>query len=373
MRTAIVSDLHLGGNSGTDLAADPELRRVMLEELGSADRIVLLGDTVELRDRPLGDALELATPFLRELGEAASGGEIILVPGNHDHRLAEPLLDRRALGRPRRLGLEHIYRPGAGVGASVAKRLGRKDLVLAYPGIHLRDDVYATHGHYLDCHLNLPRLESLAVAALIRIGGEIPNPAGPDDYERTLAPLYSAAYGFAQARITQRITGHSHPSAKAWARLRAGPDGGLRGRLVSSVLFPATVHAARRLLRRPFESDISPHAISRLGLEAMRDVVERLRIESQYVVFGHTHRAGPAPADGEWTVAGGPRLHNTGTWSWAMSLCLAPDGGRGFWPGTVTWLDETGAPERRQLLGDHPPEQLRGAVRRTLAARAATT
>ena len=29
----------------------------------------------------------------------------------------------------------------------------------AYPGLWLREDVYATHGHYLDCHLTVPTVE----------------------------------------------------------------------------------------------------------------------------------------------------------------------------------------------------------------------
>ena len=27
---------------------------------------------------------------------------------------------------------------------------------VAYPGLWVRPDVYATHGHYLDCHLTMP-------------------------------------------------------------------------------------------------------------------------------------------------------------------------------------------------------------------------
>jgi hypothetical protein len=369
MRTAIISDLHLGAASSTDLAADPDSRAILLEELQGADRIVLLGDTLELRDRPLGEVLELATPFLRDLGEAAGTSELILVPGNHDHRLAEPLLDRQALGRARGMQLEQFFKPTAGAAASLARRLGRRDLVLAYPGIWLRDDVYAIHGHYLDCHLTLPRLESLGVAAAMRITGEIPDPAAPDDYERPLAPLYSLTYGLAQAGATERLTRHSNPSATVWARLQ-GQNRGLRGRLFSSVLFPGTVGAARKLLRRPFDSDISPGAISRSGVDAMRTVVRRLHIESAHVLFGHTHRSGPAPEEGDWRqFADGPALHNTGTWSYARALCAAPDGGRGFWPGTVTWVDESGPPRRSQTLAEFSGPELRDAARRIRSAR----
>ena len=63
--TAIVSDLHLGLVSGGDVLRDPEVRRVLLEEIAGADRVVLLGDVVELRDLPLGPSLAPPGPSSR--------------------------------------------------------------------------------------------------------------------------------------------------------------------------------------------------------------------------------------------------------------------------------------------------------------------
>ena len=54
VKTAIISDLHLGASSGSDVLRDPEIRAVLFEELRRADRLVLLGDAIELRERPLG-------------------------------------------------------------------------------------------------------------------------------------------------------------------------------------------------------------------------------------------------------------------------------------------------------------------------------
>ena len=56
MRTAVVSDLHLGALRGTDLASVPAHRRRLLEALEGADRVVLLGDLIEERERPRGRA-----------------------------------------------------------------------------------------------------------------------------------------------------------------------------------------------------------------------------------------------------------------------------------------------------------------------------
>lgn len=93
MRTAIVSDLHLGSGFGEDLLRDAAIRRVLFEKLAPADRLVLLGDVIELRELPLAVALEHARPFFEELAEVMAGRTVVLVPGNHDHRVAEPLLE----------------------------------------------------------------------------------------------------------------------------------------------------------------------------------------------------------------------------------------------------------------------------------------
>src|SRR3954463_16616657 len=97
MRTAIVSDLHLGVASDEDVLRDADVRRVLFEEIAGADRLVLLGDVVELRNLPLGPSLERSRPFFEELGEARGGVEVPLVPGNHAPRLAEPLLDELSI------------------------------------------------------------------------------------------------------------------------------------------------------------------------------------------------------------------------------------------------------------------------------------
>ena len=172
MRTAIVSDLHLGSATGEDIARDPAIRRLLLDEIAGADRLVLLGDALELRDLPLARVLEVVQPFFEELGEAMAGRRIVLVPGNHDHRLAEPLLEEVALSGTG-LGLEHRALPAAGPTGHIAAWLGEAELSISYPGVWLRDDVYATHGHYMDCHMSLPRLECVAAAAMHSIRGRL--------------------------------------------------------------------------------------------------------------------------------------------------------------------------------------------------------
>jgi len=71
------------------------------------ERLVLLGDALELRHGPLREALAAARPFFAEAGAALGAeGEIVLVPGNHDHALVAPWLERRHRdGAPPPLGL----------------------------------------------------------------------------------------------------------------------------------------------------------------------------------------------------------------------------------------------------------------------------
>ena len=370
MRTAVISDLHLGTIVCTDLARDPELCVTLLDELAGADRVVLLGDVLELRDRPVGEILELASPFLELLGAAMGGGEVVLVPGNHDHRLAEELLERHSLGHPSRLGLEHRFEPASELAAGIAERVRPARLSLAYPGLRLREDVWATHGHYLDCHMAIPTIECLSAAATMRVVGAIPNPAIPDDYERAIGPIYGFSWGFAQARGPQRIGGRARPTTAVWRRLNGDRSGGLKSRFLGSVAFPAAARGLGRALKRRFDTDISPPGISRAGLSAMREVLGRLGVEDDYVVFGHTHRPGPTDRDDlfEWKLGDRTRLHSTGSWSYSPGLCGPTPERSLFWPGTVTWIGDEGPPERRELLHGRSRAELDAAVRRTVAA-----
>src|SRR4051812_49976216 len=82
VRTVVVSDLHLGARTGADLLRRPAARAALLAHLEGADRLVLLGDTVELRHGPVREALAAAGPVLREIGHALGGGGV-LVPRHH--------------------------------------------------------------------------------------------------------------------------------------------------------------------------------------------------------------------------------------------------------------------------------------------------
>jgi hypothetical protein len=368
VRTAIVSDLHLGSAFGEDLLRDDRIRQVLLEEIDGADRLVLLGDALELRELPLAAVLQRVRPFLEELGETMAGREIVLVPGNHDHRLAEPLLEAQALaGQP--LGLQQRTEPGGEAAGQLTAWLGRAELSIAYPGLRLRGDVYATHGHYMDCHMTLPRLECLAAATSMRALGPLPGRAGPDDYERVLRPVYGLSYSLAQTGMARRAT---RPSERAW-RTIAGRNGN-RGRVGRAALraaiaagIPASVWSINRLLRAGFDPDLSATAITRSGIAAAAELSQRLGIEASHVIVGHTHRAGPGEDEAEWALPGGGRLHNTGSWVFASAFHRPGTPPGPYWPGTVTWVEDSGPPRRVRLLLERSRDDLRATVHRLAA------
>jgi hypothetical protein len=362
MRTAIVSDLHLGNAFGEDLLRDAEIRRVLLDELAGADRLILLGDVLELRELPFATVLESARPFFEEVGEAMAGRPVVLVPGNHDHRLAEPLLEGQAL-EGKALGLEQRAEPSGRAAARIAAWLGSAELEIAYPGIWLRDDVYATHGHYMDCHMRLPKLECIAAAASMR-ALRLPERPDPADYERVLRPVYGLTFSLAQGGTAGRA---ARPSERVWQAISKRNGRGNRVRRAAlRAAVPAGVWSINRLLRADFDADFSTGSLSHSGIAAAAELTRRLDVQAAHTITGHTHRAGPGESDGEWVLPGGGRLHNTGSWIFASAFHHPGTPPGPYWPGTVTWLEDSGPPQRKHLL-EHPGDKLRTAVTRLAA------
>ena len=104
MRTLVISDLHLGMRYERDVLRRRAPLDILLDALADVDRLVLLGDVVELSDHNPEDALAaVAAPVLRALGRRLGPHrEVILVPGNHESALRRSMDTgdgRPALGR----------------------------------------------------------------------------------------------------------------------------------------------------------------------------------------------------------------------------------------------------------------------------------
>jgi predicted phosphodiesterase len=368
VRTAVISDLHLGLGSGADLLRRERFRATLIAALGDVDRLVLLGDVLELRDRPLGEVLEVSGPVLGELAAAVAGRELVIVPGNHDHHLIEPWLERRALGEEGPLELEQLGRPEGLAFEALAEHASAAEVRFAYPGLWLRDDVYATHGHYLDRHLTVPTIERLGVGMVERVLGvavtgadplappDSPPPSTIEEYERVQTPVYALLYWLAQATVGDRRSGGANPSARLWQMMGGGdtPGSRVRGWLLGSVALPGAVGVANRLGLGPVRADLSGGAIGRAGFEAMADVVADLAIEAEHLIFGHTHRRG-GPERGRGAV-----LWNVGSWVHAPGLLGASAAVSPYWPGTLCLVGDEGEPQLRHLLDDLDRSELAG-------------
>jgi calcineurin-like phosphoesterase family protein len=353
VRTLVISDLHLGSRNGVDVLRRPTPRAALLEALEGVDRLVLLGDLLELRHGPLHDALEVARPVLRAIGERlGSNRPAVLVPGNHDSRLIGAWLEWRSRGGAVPLGLEEHAGPTASTGTrAIADALAPASLDVAYPGIWLRDDVYATHGHYLDRHVTIPGFERLASGVLGRLlSAPADRAASPDDYELVLAPMYAFLDAVAERVADGRAAAPGNASARAWSRLSGHGPRQWHGRLLAGA-FPLGIGALNRIGIGPLKADLSGPELRRAGLRAMGEVVARLRIEARHVIFGHTHRSGPLSDDdlNEWRLAGGARLLNTGCWVYE-SMYLDRHWGSPYWPGGAAVIDDDQAPRFVRLL-----------------------
>jgi hypothetical protein len=365
MRTLIVSDLHLGSVSGADLLRRPALRAALLEAVADVDRLVLLGDVLELRHGPLREAMAAARPVFEDLGRALAGRELIITAGNHDHALVEPWLARRGdEDEPAPLGLEQLLEPGDASAAleRIAGWASPARVVVAYPGLWVRPDVYASHGHYLDCHLTVPTLERLSVGAMSRLlGRPVGTFADVGDYESIGAPVFAWRDAVARdIRTGDALNGVA--TVSAWRALAGGGDGDggrhsaiarLRRRALVGA-FPLAVAALNHTGFGPLRADISAGELRRAGLEAMGEVAARLDLGENYVVFGHTHRVGPLPDDKqqEWRGREGARLVNAGNWTYAPIFLTATPGESPYWPGTCVLVEDSGPPIVKRLLQD---------------------
>jgi hypothetical protein len=358
--SAVISDLHLGARTKADLLRRPDVRRRLLAELEHVDQLVLLGDTIELRDGPIAGQLAAAAPFFEELGEALCGRRVILVAGNHDYQLASPWLERHRIGGSnRQLGLEQLSSPSRGDPlAHLAQRMPGTELVLAYPGVWLRPDVYATHGHYLDCHNHAATFECLAAAVSRRLIRKPTNGfRSPDDYEAVLAPLYRLIYRLVQS---PQVSSIGKALVRQWEVLNGyrGEQGRL-GLLLHRLVVPGALRGANRLGLGDFRDDRPDEGLRRPGLAAMAQVVDYLHIGAAYVLFGHLHRPGPLNGDGQrWRTKDGLQLVNTGSWLYEPAYLAPVPVESPYWPGTCVFVRDNGAPELQNPLRGLAPEDL---------------
>jgi Calcineurin-like phosphoesterase superfamily domain len=409
MRTLVISDLHLGAAAGVDVLRRAEPRAALIDALGDVERLVLLGDVLELRHGPRRDALAAARPFFEELGEAFAGREVVVVAGNHDHALVESWLRRRDESpTPEPLALEQRFpaEEASSMLATLASWAAPARLTAAYPGLWLRPDVYATHGHYLDCHLTIPTMERLGIGMTARALRRPTDAfATVGDYEAVTGPVFAwidavarqaptgaTLNGQSTVRVWRTLAGNTRTGASASKSAKAEADGSgvgvrdglaalaalapeMRRRLLTGA-FPVAIAALNRFGLGSFNADISTAELRRAGLRAMGEVASRLGLGDAHVIFGHTHRAGPLAAcpsgmpsgvlprdiEAEWRGPGGARLINSGCWTYDSYFVTDTPGESPYWPGGSVLVDDEGPPTPpilRRLLDDRGAQELK--------------
>jgi len=364
VRSAVISDLHLGTLPSNDLLRIHAMRERLFEATADVDRLIVLGDMAELREAPVGHSLETVYEFAEHVNQAFAGREVVLAAGNHDHPLVAAWLEGRRL-RPKPQALPTascVKAPRSGALGAIVRRMPDCEGMLAYPGIKLRDDVYATHGHYLDLHMSVPTLETIAVSLFAKFEGHDPAElTTPDQYEAVLAPIYALIYSTVQGRPTTARPLASGASVRMWGAMHPEDDD-LAARVRALALRRGLIPAAAGLLNAaglgPFGTEMTGPALRRAGIAAMCRVVEQLGIEADWVIYGHTHRAGPLPREGEWRAPTGARLMNCGAWTWAPQLAGGSKGTGPYWPGRMVIVDDEGPPRLVNVLEEVPESEM---------------
>ena len=330
----MVSDLHLGARLRRDVLRRGPALEALLEALPGVDRLVLLGDIVELLEGRPQRAMEAAQPVLRAVGERLDrDAQVIVVPGNHDGELVGPWL--RADGMSAALDAS-IPRDATPVLDRLVGWLGPAEVRVRYPGVWLSDRIWATHGHYLDRHL----LPDSAFGIARGLLGRLPRDgARPVEYERAGGPSVSRAEALLTRGLPRPLAGLVDDLAELLraATMPRGPRGLLARRMA-----PVTVTVLGAQMRRA-------------SIPALARVVHRLGVDADWVLFGHVHRCGPLPGDDPraWRgPAGRPQVVNAGSWVYEPLLVHHVEPPHPYWPGGAILLEDGGDPQAIGLLDD---------------------
>jgi len=106
----------------------------------------------------------------------------------------------------------------------------------------------------------------------------------------------------------------------------------------------------------------APLSRPRASISALIDVSQRLRVDADYVVFGHVHRLGPPPTmtSAEWEdPTGRPRVVNTGSRIYEPLLMQHVTPPHRYWPGGAASLEDERDPQVIGLLDAMPGSTLR--------------
>jgi UDP-2,3-diacylglucosamine pyrophosphatase LpxH len=328
VRTLVISDLHIGSRLGRDVVRHPEALAVLLEALDDVDRLVLLGDVVELAEGRPREAMQIAEPILRTIGRRMGPERpIVLVPGNHDRALTRAWAVRQGAALVPDALVPH---DASRTLETVLGWLKPAEVEVRTPGVWLTPRIFAHHGHYLDRHL-VPQSAWGRLKPEVRRSSE-DAVVGPLPYERRRSPR-------PPRRRLPRPLASLRESTAELLRARTMPS---PRKLQPHRIAPLT----RVLLGRQMQHAAIPalgHAMHRIGV-----------VDADWLIFGHVHRLGPVPGDAPslWQV-GSTRIANTGSWTYEPLLLHNGGPPHPYWPGGALLIpDDEADPQPISLLED---------------------
>jgi len=346
MRTVVVSDLHIGSLLERDVLRRPEALEALVAEVELSDRLVLLGDTIELLEGRARQAAAATRPVLSALGRAVGpDATVTVVPGNHDHTLIRAWLGRQ-LQAGRAIPVDaQVPRSASTLLSEMTSWLEPANVEVRYPGLWIADGVFATHGHYCDRHLLDATRRNLSDGGRATVA----------DYERAPGTDEGSAAQALEARF---------PDFEAFVGAEKAVDQFRRG--VLGALGRVAEVPGARLFADGASLVMEQGLHRRAAIPGMAKAARRLGIESRYLIFGHIHRRGPLPDDpgGMWRPdTNGPQLINTGSWVYDSALIGMPTGRpRSYRPGGAVIVEDGAPPRCIDLLAEVPDSALRGKV-----------
>jgi hypothetical protein len=345
-RTLVVSDLHIGASDGLSVVERPAALAALLGAIDGCERLVLLGDLIELKDSDPWRSMDVARPILQAIGaRAGADRQIVYLPGNHDRAL----IGRWIAAQGAALRTETPVPPDAGrTLATVLEWLAPARVEVRYPGVWLSELIWAHHGHYLNYYL-----EPHQGYGLLR-------------RERTGRPRHGAAPAAEGSGPDPRLTPSDFEVMFAHHRLHVPARTSTPREPVPdpSIVMQRPWHA--RLHEHILSPRISPVVANMLGRQMRRHAIPAvvyaahdLGVRSSYLLFGHVHRRGPIAGDWlqEWRLDETEVL-NTGSWRFEPVLVQRSLPPHPYWPGGAILIDEQGTPRTLGLLDDLTAEQL---------------
>lgn len=374
-RTLVISDLHVGMRDGFSVLERPVALELLLNALQDCERLVLLGDLVELQEAQAAHSLATVRPILQAIGaQMGPEREILFLPGNHDRQLIRGWIE--AQGRAMRS--ESVVPPDASPPLrDIVEQLAPARVEVRYPGAWLSERIWAHHGHYLNRFL-VPDQSYGVMPRRERRGGDARRV--PADFEprwgrrggvRTLVRRLPrrAAAGIVDVEEVMRAATMPAPVDGGENSTRSAQDAtGDGGETIHNPPIEMTAKFTDRLHERILHPSLSPMVSHLLGLQVRRHsvpavarVAHDLGLEPDYVLFGHVHRLGPISGDdpGEWRWQN-TRILNTGSWRWEPVLVQRARPPHPYWPGGAILIDEQGEPHAIGLLDSLSRDELTG-------------